>query len=489
MMAFIASSPDIPAVQQSPKNARAAVRRSLQASTADGVFAAIFSNATGGAILSSFFLELGANSTEIGLLSAIPMLANLLQPLGAYLSERTTSRHLYCLWIYGIARSLWLVLAVSIGWATWEQGAQDSQTANLHWLLLATLIISSSSHLLGALGSAAWLSWMAALVPRRLRGRYFGLRNSAANVINLLSVPLMGLLISHWFGGSIQGYAIVLGLGIVAGLVSISFQSFMIDVNPQVQHELIGKSGKQDSDSAKANSSAEDSAENSAASAPSASWSSLAAFLIYFTFWTFSVNLSAPFFNFYLLDSLHLNISQVTLYNSLSAAANLALLMLWGKLADRLGNRPILLSVGILVAMTPLFWLGTNAESWSIWLWFPLLHILSGATWAAIDLCSNNLQLGIAPTQGQTNYFGLVAAIAGISGAVGTIAGGFLAELELTGGVLGLFALSSLLRLAALLPLVFVHEQHGQSLSQIMKTLFPQAGGLLEQKPQNQTSL
>ncbi|MBF2045996.1 MAG: MFS transporter [Elainella sp. C42_A2020_010] len=439
---------ELPSQTQSPSDARAAIRRSLHASTLDGVFAAVFSNATGGAILSGFFLELGASSSQIGLLAAIPMLANLLQPLGAYISELTTSRHLYCLWIYGVSRSLWLFLALAIGWTTWQHG-------NLHWLLLGTLVVAAASHLLGALGSAAWMSWMAVLVPRRIRGRYFGFRNSAANLTNLIAMPLMGLLISHWYGGSIQGYGVVLGLGIVAGIISLAFQGFMVDVNPQVQHNLAATPTTLDEVTS------------------TSTRTSLIAFLVFFTGWTFAFNLSAPFYNLYLFNALHLDISLVMLYNSLSAGANLALLMLWGKLADRFGNRPILLSMGILMAVLPLLWLGTGATPWSIWVWFPLLHIFSGAIWAGVDLCSSNLQIGIAPVQKQSAYFGLVAALAGISGAFGTIAGGFLAEIDLIGGVLGLFALSSILRLISLLPLVFVQERHGQPLSQLMRMLFP----------------
>lgn len=436
-------------LEVNPKASKDAVRRSLYASTVDGVFATLFSNTTGGALLSSFLLELGAGSTEIGLLAAIPMLANLLQPIGAYFSELAVSRRLYCLWIYGISRLLWVVLVISIGWATWQH-------LDPHWLLVGTLCIVAASHLLGALGSAAWLSWMAVLVPRRLRGRYFGFRNSAANLTSLISIPLMGVLVSQWYGGSIQGYGIVLSFGIVTGLISLAFQGSMVDVNPQVQKVLPPPPS-----------------EPSGSPAATSVRSSLWAFLIYFVLWTFAVNLSAPFFNLYLLDSLEFNISQVTLYNSLSAGANLLLLMLWGKLADRFGNRPILLVIGILVAATPIMWLGTGADFWSIWLWFPLLHLLSGATWAAIELCSSNLLISITPIQGQSTYFGVFAAVAGSSGALGTITGGVLAQMQNTGGILGLFALSSVLRLFALLPLVFVHERHGQPLSQIMRLLFP----------------
>lgn len=429
------------------KVSTAAIRQSLRASTVDGVFATVFNNATGGALISNFFLELGATSTEIGWLAAIPMVANLLQPIGAYLSERSNSRHLYCCWIYGISRSLWIFLAVGIGWLSWHQ-------ENLHPLLFWTLAVTFASHALGALGSAAWLSWMAVLVPRRLRGRYFGLRNGAANLTNLISIPLMGFFIANWFGGSIQGYGVVLGFGIIAGLISIAFQTFMVDVNPQILHH--------------ATSSTVSVASTADPSPPASTNRSPLAFILYFILWTFSVNLSAPFFNLYLLDSLSFDIGRVTLYNSLSAGANLLMLVLWGKLADRIGNRSILLGVGVLVALTPLLWLGTGANSGSIWLWFPLLHMLSGGTWAAIDLCSNNLQLGIAPLKGQSSYFGLVAAVGGISGAAGTIAGGFLASVDLMGGILGLFAFSSVLRLIALLPLVFVQESHGRSLRQLL---------------------
>jgi hypothetical protein len=109
----------------------------------------------------------------------------------------------------------------------------------------------------------------------------------------------------------------------------------------------------------------------------------------------------------------------------------------------------------------------------AVWLWFPLLHILAGGTWSAIDLCNNNLQLGVAPVRNQSSYFAIAAAVAGVSGAVGTTAGGFLAEFAHYGGIPGVFALSAVVRLVALLPLVFVHEQRGQSLRQMMRTLFP----------------
>jgi Na+/melibiose symporter-like transporter len=424
------------------------IRTSLKASTLDGVFAAVFSNVTGGVLLTNFFLEMNASPTQIGILASIPMLCNLLQPLGAYFSEKTTSRHYYCLWIYSISRSLWLGLAIAIFYLS---------TSHQALLIPITLGIALASSLLSSLGSASWLSWLAVLVPRQLRGRYFGFRNSAANLTNMISVPLTGLMASRWGGGSIQGYGIVLILAIGFGFISLGFQNYMVDVNPQDHSYLAEEEKAIEPNPATLD---EPGAADFIPSAPPAFWrdSNFLKFLFYFLFWTFSVNLSAPFFNVYLLDELGLDLSHVTLYNSMAAGANLLMLMLWGKLADRIGNRPILLGVGIIFAVFPLLWLFTGVNSLSVWVLLPLLHCLSGGTSAAIELCSNNLQLGIAPNRNPSTYFGVAAAVAGISGALGTTAGGFFVQFG-SGGLLGLFALSGILRLGALLPLVWVDEQ------------------------------
>ncbi|WP_235355075.1 MFS transporter [Aliterella atlantica] len=435
----------LPDSQNQPYS-KQAIRNSLKASTIDGVFAAIFTSITGGVLLTNFLLQLGATPVEIGMLSSIPMLLNLLQPLGAYFGDRTNSRHNYCLWIFGTARLLWLVLIVGIGWISWSGD-------NPHQLVSWTLAMVVVTHLLESLGSSAWLSWMAVLVPHRLRGRYFGFRNSAASLTNLIGVPLLGFAVSAWPSGTIEGYAVVLFLGVVVGLISLACQFFMVDVNPQLK--------------AKEQAQAKDS-DSPAGFHFSANF---LMFLLYFGLWMFAVNLSLPFFNLYLLDNLHLDLNWATLYGSLTAAANLALLIWWGKLADKIGNRPLLLALGILGAVTPLFWLGTSNDSFSLWVWLPLIHLFTGGIWAALDLCSSNIQMEIAPMDHPSAYFAVAAAVAGVSGALGTTAGGFLSELPYIGGLPGLFALSAGVRLFALIPLVFVREPRSQSISHIVSNI------------------
>lgn len=427
------------------------VRSTLKASTLDGVFATIFESATTGVLLSNFLLQLGASSVEIGIFSAIPMVVNLLQPLGAYIADRTTSRHWYNLFVFGVSRLLWLVLAVAIVWG--------SQHQDLHQLLQWTLVTVVAASVLAAFANSSWFSWMAAVVPQRLRGRYFGFRNSAVSLITLLGVPLMGLGVSTWDGGPILGYGIVLFVGVWAGMISLGCQFFMVDVNPQVY--------KKDAESDRLTDKKEKQITDFVPSVLKDS--NFLMFILYFSVWTFAVNLSAPFFNIYLLKELSLDVSLVTIYSSLSSGANLLLLMFWGKLADRWGNRPLLIAVGLVVALTPLLWLGTGNYPFALWVWLPLLHLLGGTTLGAIGLCTNNIQMEIASIEQPSTYFAIAAAVSGVAGALGTTAGGFLAELP--GMSLGaLFALSAAVRLIALLPLILVREPRRLSLRSIVPT-------------------
>jgi len=453
------------------------IRTSLCASTLDGVFATIFTSITSGVLLSNFLVELQATSFQIGMLASIPMVANLLQPLGAYWADRSTSRRRYSLLVHGISRLFWLPLAIAIMAFCWHPVPPQQ-------MIVATLAVLFVTHVLAAIGSASWLSWLAVLVPRQLRGRYFGFRNSTFSLTNLIALPLLGFTVSHWSGGSLQGYGVMVVVAVVAGLISLGFQARMVDVNPQAYwfktFKVTALEAKPGAPEGSNEAIAQPSEPNSSASAGVPSTSEKAhhsmlnngcflLFLLYLGLWAFGMNLSNPFFNLYLLDNLAFDVSWVTIYTSLGAGANLLMLLVWGKLADRIGNRAILLLDGLLVALIPLFWLGTDATSLSIWLWFPLLHLLGGGVGAAIDLCINNLQLAIAPVQHHTKYFAITAAVGGVAGAMGALAGGWLAQFADAGGIKGVFALSTILRLIALLPLVCLQEPQRRSLRQTLQ--------------------
>jgi MFS family permease len=421
-----------PTSTPTPRISKDAIRSSLKASTTDGIFAAVYSIGTGGILLGNFLVELNASAMIFGMVSSIPMLVNLFQPMGAYLSERSTSRFQYSLRTHGIARLLWLILVIGI--------------------------ITFS-----------WLSWIATLVPRRLRGRYFGLRNSLGNLTELISLPIAGLAVSHWYGGTIQGYGVILFIGVIFGIISLGCQFFQVDVNPQLQNTYYANSSEtsQITSEIQSDSTPNEPGEISEAiSLPqtptpqnkinNSIWknSNFLVFLLYFGSWTFAVNLSAPFFNLYLLDTLNLDVSWVTFYNSLRAGAHMVMLIVWGRLADKIGNRRILIFTGIFIGVVPWLWLNIGSSPLDLWLWLPLLHIFIGSNWGAVDLCNNNLQIEIAPVKNQSIYFAIAAAVAGTSGALGATIGGLIAQFAGSLGIVEVFIVSGIFRLASLLPLI-----------------------------------
>ncbi len=201
------------------KEVKVSVRTSLRASTIDGGLSTVFSNVTGGVLLSSFLLNLGARPFEIGMLASLPMLANLLQPLGALLSNRTSSRHDYGISTFLPSRLLWLILLIGIIF----KGANTDYSQQLVDLTLVLVVVSN---ILAALGSASWMSWLAALVPSKLRGRYYSVRNIVSNIASLLCLPIASFVVANWQGGEIAGYGIILSVSILAGLASLGCQQF-----------------------------------------------------------------------------------------------------------------------------------------------------------------------------------------------------------------------------------------------------------------------
>ena len=462
------------------------VRKSLRASTFDGTFSSVFENIVKGVLISNFLLGLGAGAFEVGLLTSIPMVAHLLQPLGAYFSEKTTSRHAYCLWIFGMARLLWLLPAAGI--FMYSHGSLTAQT-----LTFLTMGVLTVSNILESVGCASWMSWMAVLVPVKLRGRYFSLRRSLSSLTALLTIPTGGWLVSRWMGGEIEGYGVVLIVAVLMGLASLCFQFYMSDVNPQavkqsatqetvaqetVAQETVAQETVVEtvfvetfkqaaSDREKVSEVSKVSGAKVGLLADLSKSGNFLMLLLFLGVWTFSVNLSAPFFNYYLLDTLHLDVQWVTIYSSLRYGTFFLAIMLWGRLADRIGNRPVLMINCVLAATIPFMWSFADGSLYSVWLALPLLHMAQGGTFAALELCLSNIQLELAPLARQSICFAIAAAVMGVTGALGTTAGGYLAELSAV-GLPSLFALTAVIRLISITPLLFVQEARALSIRQLL---------------------
>jgi Na+/melibiose symporter-like transporter len=317
----------------------------------------------------------------------------------------------------------------------------EGKSKQLVYLTLALLL---TTNILAALGAASWMSWLAALVPPRLRGRYYSVRNIACSLANLLCLPIGSFVVSNWRGSDeIAGYGMVLAVAIISGIASLGCQQLMIDINPQ---DYRSEQAQTESLFARLTASLAD--------------RNLVIFLIYFALWAFAVNLSTPFFNLYMLDNLNVELPWLTLFSSIGSCTNMLMLIVWGRIIDRFGSRPLLICAGLVVTLMPLFWLITDLPlvRSQLAIWLAVFHVFWGGLWAAIDLGNNNIQIAIVPIEHHATFFALAAAVAGVCGALGTTAGGMLMQYAHYEGIFGVFSLSAILRFVAIIPLLFVKE-------------------------------
>ena len=100
---------------------RPSVRPWLPLVSVEGAFANVYIVLTGGAFLTGLALYLGANDFEIGLIGAIPFLAQMAQLLAAYLIDRRHNRKKLTVWSSVVARQIWwLVLPLLFVSGSWR---------------------------------------------------------------------------------------------------------------------------------------------------------------------------------------------------------------------------------------------------------------------------------------------------------------------------------------------------------------------------------
>nr|NIN01452.1 MFS transporter [candidate division Zixibacteria bacterium] len=142
------------------------VQSGLKALTRDGLASTSMATLTGGAFLVAFALKLGASNLVIGLLAAIPPLAQLIQIPSIYLVEKVRNRRVISVFASGGSRVFWLLIAL-IPFLFPDKGG-------LGFLLFAILVYSAIS----AVSSCSWNSWMRDLVPQDQLGTFFSRRMS-----------------------------------------------------------------------------------------------------------------------------------------------------------------------------------------------------------------------------------------------------------------------------------------------------------------------
>jgi MFS family permease len=95
-----------------------------------------------------------------------------------------------------------------------------------------------------------------------------------------------------------------------------------------------------------------------------------------------------------------------------------------GSLADRFGNRPVMIVSQLLVAAGLLFFAIATPERWALFIGAWILWI----AYAGLNVCLPNLMLKLSPERDNASYIAVFYAVSGICYAASTIVGGMLVD-------------------------------------------------------------
>lgn len=401
------------------------LRRALRLSTFDGIFAVQYTTLTAGTLLTAFLLALGATELQIGIVASLPLVGGLLQPLGAELIRAGGGwRRPVCVAAALVDTLLWLV---SFGAVLTLPPPRS---------VLVVIGVLAMQQAVAAFVAVGWTSWMSDVVPRVMRGRYFGRRNFVCNALGAVTAVGAGQVVRDAGSDAVGIFLVLIAVGVVLRFASIYL--LWLQPEPMPARHTEGHFFRQ-------------------LAAPFRD-PAFQSFIFYGMAWGFSLQIAAPFFTVYMLRELHVGVDTVMLLAGLGTVANLAGQRTWGGLADRYGEREVMRVAGLTLTLQPLWWLLTAAEGPGYYLML-VLGVTGGFASGGLLLATSNLMMRLAPEIGKTTFFAVQAALGGLFGAMGPLVGGLIAErippgfqpldLWLFEGLKSLFFLSFALRIGA----------------------------------------
>lgn len=396
------------------ESAEMTTRQNLTAMTADGASFSVMVG-SGENYLAAFCLAAGLGEVVAGLVTSAPLLAGAILQLISPWAVRRLGSH-----------RRWVVFCASV------------QAASFLPLVAAALIGRISAPLMffiaafyygaGLAGGPAWNSWVAHIVPPRVRARYFGRRTRTMQAGLLLGFLGGGtaLQLTSSAGERLPVFAVLFAVAGTARFVSAYFLS--------TQSEPV----------------------RPAADAPPVSL--LATFrrlrscdegrlLLYVICVQGGAQIASPFFTPYMLSQLHFSYATYALVIATSLTTKIITAPLWGRVAQRLGARRLLWLGGMAVIPLPGMWVLSSSVEYLMF-----VQVMAGAGWAAYELATSLMYFEAIAAEDRTSVLALLNTGHATATVAGSLFGGAILTMlgEVPNAYLAVFAASSLARFVTL---------------------------------------
>ncbi len=395
------------------------LRRDLRAMTFD---AAAFSVMVGigESYLAAFALAVGVGETGAGLLASVPPVAGAVLQLVSPVAVARLRSHRR--WVVACA------VVQALSFLPLVVGALVGRIPTALLFLLASLYWGS-----GMATGPAWNTWVATLVPGRLRARYFSRRTRITQIGVLVGLVGGGLAL-QWgrrFGQELHGFALLFLIAAACRAVSSALLASQSEPIPLPHRyrtvpasEAFARIGRRSHEGR---------------------------LLLYLLSVQIAVHLSAPYFTPYMLKRLELDYGPYMVLIAMSFAAKIFTLPALGIVAQRFGARRLLWIGGLGIVPLSALWLVSDSFAYLF-----VVQCIAGTFWGAWELATFLLVFEAIPDDERTSMltsFNLANAIAMV---LGSLAGGALLHGldESHTGYMTIFALSALCRAVTVLLLL-----------------------------------
>ncbi len=372
--------------------------KNLQTANVDVAFASAFGTLVGGTFLIGFIQFLGGGDYWVQLMVALPSIMGLMQIPGAVWGRAYPHYKRFIApggWVWRLLYAPLIVLPLL------------ALSGDVRLVVLAVCVLLATAAV--QIVSPIYNDWIAELVPANSRGWYFARRTAISTAVAMAVAFLGGVMLDHFraLGREATGFSLLFGLGFVCAIVSMVFFLRMQDT---VRAEPIKMRLR-------------DSVGLMTKPLRDSGFQKVLWFTVLFMVGaTFAGGLYAAF----ALESLKLSYTQLQLTQVAHAVGTVAAAGFWGRLADKYGNKPVLVILMAGVTFTPAIWLfcqpGDTVGSTII---LTVGHVYNGIVWSGVAVCQLNLFIATSDEKDRANYLGMALAVQALVGGIAPMVGAF----------------------------------------------------------------
>lgn len=376
---------------------KSVLRHSLNNVIYGGISQSAMDSFTSSTLLIGYAFLLGADNADIGILSAVPFIGNLIHIMVSYWLEKGYSVKRLSVTAAFAARPFYLLAAGLAFFA--------GQT----WVIPALIFLLISAYGIGNIAGGAWRPWMKELVPNRIMGRFFACRFKYMMIAKIICFSAVYLILNymrkHDPSHEIYVYSGLFVLTFFIGtygaytFTQVRDTPLVCQPGKPFLSKIISTFG------------------NKLFVRLMASLGTL----------NFAVNFVTPFLTAFMLKRLGIPMSTVVMLTLFLNLVYTTVIKRLGRLADKAGTQTVLYVSVPFFTLAVFTFVLLNIQPYSSPVTIAVLgcvHILWGIGTAGIALGTNNLSLQYTPKKSSAIYLSVNSFFISLMGALGSIAGG-----------------------------------------------------------------